>query len=122
MDRLQRFRARHAPPQAGPAVFAVTRDPFIVYTSNVFAIMGLRSLYSLLAGVIHRFHFLKLGLSFVLTFVGTKMLVADIYKVPTRAPLGVIVAALTISVVASLAFPKEAQEHSPVGVDLEVFP
>ena len=57
-----------------PAIFAVTQDPFIVYTSNVFAILGLRSLYFLLAGVIHRFHYLKLGLSAVLVFVGVKML------------------------------------------------
>src|SRR3569832_2917346 len=63
-----------------PAIFAVTQDPFLVYLSNVFAILGLRSLYFLLAGVIHKFHYLKLGLSLVLAFVGAKMLLSDVYK------------------------------------------
>ena len=71
-----------------PAIFAVTQDPFIVYSSNVFAILGLRALYFLLAGVIHRFHYLKVGLSVVLVFVGAKMLVADVYKVPIGVSLG----------------------------------
>ena len=65
-----------------PAIFAVTQDPFIVYSSNVFAILGLRALYFLLADVIDRFHYLKVGLSAVLVFVGAKMLVADVYKIP----------------------------------------
>ena len=73
-----------------PAIFAVTDDPFIVYTSNVFAILGLRALYFLLAGVIHRFHYLKLGLSVVLVFVGAKMLLTDIYQVPVGVSLAVI--------------------------------
>jgi tellurite resistance protein TerC len=90
-----------------PAIFAVTRDPFIVYSSNVFAILGLRALYFLLAGVMHRFHYLKLGLSVVLAFVGTKMLLADVYKVPVTASLVVIAAVLAISVAASLLFPKQ---------------
>ena len=68
-----------------PAIFAVTQDPFLVYTSNVFAILGLRSLYFLLAGVIDKFHYLKLGLSVVLVFVGAKMLLVDVYKVPIGA-------------------------------------
>jgi tellurite resistance protein TerC len=71
-----------------PAIFAVTQDPFIVYTSNVFAILGLRALYFLLAGIIHRFHYLKLGLSVVLVFVGAKMLLTDVYKVPIGLALG----------------------------------
>lgn len=99
-----------------PAIFAVTRDPFLVYTSNVFAILGLRSLYFLLAGVVHRFHFLKLGLAGVLTFVGTKMLIADVYHVPTAISLAVIGALLTISIVASLLFPRAAVAHAPAAV------
>jgi tellurite resistance protein TerC len=85
-----------------PAIFAVTEDPFIVYTSNVFAILGLRSLYFLLAGVVDKFHYLKLGLSAVLVFVGIKMVMADIYKIPIGLSLAVIAGILTISIVASL--------------------
>jgi TerC family integral membrane protein len=85
-----------------PAIFAVTNDPFIVYTSNVFAILGLRSLYFLLAGVLDKFYYLKLGLSFVLAFVGTKMIIVDIYKIPVGLSLGVIASILAISVVGSL--------------------
>lgn len=85
-----------------PAIFAVTNDPFIVYTSNVFAILGLRSLYFLLAGVVDKFYYLKLGLSFVLAFVGTKMVIVDIYKIPVGLSLGVIASILATSVVASL--------------------
>lgn len=96
-----------------PAIFAITTDPFIVYTSNVFAILGLRALYFLLAGVIHRFHYLKLGLSVVLVFVGTKMLLLDIYKVPIGLSLGVIALVLGGAVAASLLFPKEAEAHDP---------
>jgi tellurite resistance protein TerC len=91
-----------------PAIFAITQDPFIVYTSNVFAILGLRALYFLLAGVIHRFHYLKLGLSAVLVFVGTKMLLTDIYKVPVGLSLGIIALVLASSIVASLMMPKRA--------------
>lgn len=89
-----------------PAIFAITQDPFLVYTSNVFAILGLRSLYFLLAGVVHQFRFLKLGLSAVLVFVGMKMLVADIYKVPVGLSLIIVAALLLSSVLLSLAFPK----------------
>ena len=85
-----------------PAIFAVTQESFIVYTSNVFAILGLRSLYFLLAGVVDKFHYLKLGLSVVLVFVGIKMLIVDIYKIPVGLSLGVIASLLAISVVASL--------------------
>ena len=97
-----------------PAIFAITTDPFIVYTSNVFAILGLRALYFLLAGVIHRFHYLKLGLSVVLVFVGTKMLLIDVYKVPIGLSLGVIASVLATAVAASLLFPKAAEAHDPV--------
>jgi tellurite resistance protein TerC len=96
-----------------PAIFAITQDPFIVYTSNVFAILGLRALYFLLAGVIHRFHYLKLGLSAVLVFVGVKMLLAEAYKVPIGVSLGIIGLVLATAIVASLAFPKEAAAHHP---------
>jgi tellurite resistance protein TerC len=97
-----------------PAIFAVTDNAFIVYTSNVFAILGLRSLYFLLAGVIHKFHYLKLGLSVVLVFVGAKMLLTDVYKIPVGVSLAVIGLTLLASVHASLAFPKENIAHSPV--------
>jgi tellurite resistance protein TerC len=85
-----------------PAIFAVTRDPFLVVTSNVFAILGLRALYFLLAGMMHRFVYLKYGLAAILVFVGTKMLIADIYAVPIWASLMIIAAVVTVSVFASL--------------------
>jgi tellurite resistance protein TerC len=85
-----------------PAIFAVTTDPFIVFTSNVFAILGLRSLYFLLAGVIEKFRHLKVGLSLVLAFVGTKMLLLDVVKIPIALSLGIILAILGVSVLTSL--------------------
>ncbi|HEU0264821.1 MAG TPA: TerC family protein [Geobacterales bacterium] len=85
-----------------PAILAVTTDPFIVYTSNIFAILGLRALYFLLASMLGLFVYLKLGVSFILAFVGVKMLLADIYPIPVHFSLGVILAALTISIVTSL--------------------
>ena len=94
-----------------PAIFAVTTDPFLVYTSNVCAILGLRSLYFLLAGIVDKFRFLQLGLSLVLVFVGGKMLIADFFKVPIGASLGVVAGILAISVIASLLFPKGSEVH-----------
>jgi tellurite resistance protein TerC len=91
-----------------PAIFAITADPFIVFTSNIFAILGLRSMYFFLAGVITKFTYLKVGLSFVLIFVGTKMLLMDLYKVPIGVSLGVIAGILGLSVVASLVKPPAA--------------
>ena len=85
-----------------PAIFSVTTDPFIVFTSNIFAIMGLRSLYFLMADLNGRFHLLKYGLALVLVFVGTKMLIADFYKVPIGLALGVVGLIITTSVAASL--------------------
>ncbi|MEP7135522.1 MAG: TerC family protein [Chloroflexota bacterium] len=85
-----------------PAIFAVTQETFIVYTSNVFAILGLRSLYFLLAGVVDKFYYLKLGLSVVLVFVGIKMSMVDLYKIPVGISLGVIFSILAISIAASL--------------------
>ena len=101
-----------------PAIFAITSDPFIVYTSNVFAILGLRSLYFLLAGVIDRFHLLKVGLALVLIFVGGKMALADFVKVPIGVSLAVIATLLVGSVIASLLFPKAAEDTPlPESVD-----
>jgi tellurite resistance protein TerC len=91
-----------------PAIFAVTSDPFIVYTSNVFAILGLRSLYFALAGVMDKFHYLKIGLGVVLSFVGVKMLLAHTaYKLDTLMSLGVVVLILATSIVVSLLWPRK---------------
>lgn len=100
-----------------PAIFAVTQDPFIVYTSNVFAILGLRSLYFLLASVMQSFRFLKHGLSVILVFVGVKMLIADIYHLPIALSLGVIASVLAISVVASILFPEPGSNDVSVPVE-----
>jgi tellurite resistance protein TerC len=96
-----------------PAVLAITFDPFIVYTSNVFAIMGLRSLYFALAGMMQLFHYLHYGLSAVLVFVGAKMLLSDFYKIPTATALGVIATLLFISVLASLLWPQKGDVAMP---------
>ena len=85
-----------------PAVLAITTDPFIVYTSNVFAILGLRSMFFALTGIMKLFHYLHYGLAAVLVFVGGKMLLAGFYKIPTLASLLVIVGLLAVAVVASL--------------------
>jgi tellurite resistance protein TerC len=85
-----------------PAIFAITTDPFIVLSSNLFAILGLRALYFLLAGMIGRFVYLKQGLAALLVFAGAKILLADIYKMPVAVSLGVIVAILAVSIGASL--------------------
>ena len=91
-----------------PAIFAVTNDPFIVYTSNVFAILGLRSLYFALASVMDKFHYLKIGLGMVLTFVGVKMILAHTtWKIDTLVSLGIIALILAASVVLSLMRPKK---------------
>jgi tellurite resistance protein TerC len=99
-----------------PAIFAVTQDPFIVYTSNVFAILGLRAMYFLLAEVVTKFRFLKMGLSAILVFVGIKMLIEGFYHIPILVSLGVIAGVLTISIAASLLFPEAAETEieSPV--------
>jgi tellurite resistance protein TerC len=90
-----------------PAIFAVTTDPFIVYTSNVFAILGLRSLYFVLAGVMDKFHYLKIGLGVVLSFVGVKMLLGHTpWKIDTLVSLAVIVSVLAASIILSLLRPK----------------
>jgi len=96
-----------------PAVFAVTRDPFIVYTSNVFAIMGLRALYFLLSNVMGMFAYLKVGISFILGFVGVKMLLADTrFEIPVHFSLGVIFGVLTISIISSIIIGKKRQSRT----------
>ncbi len=95
-----------------PAVLAITRDPFIVYTSNVFAILGLRSLYFALAGMMELFHLLHYGLAIILVFIGTKMLVSHYYEVPIVIALGVVVLVLAGSVGLSVVFPKKSTNES----------
>ncbi|MBK6294001.1 MAG: TerC family protein [Rhodoferax sp.] len=85
-----------------PAIFAITTDPFIVLTSNVFAILGLRAMYFLLAAVAAKFHLLNYGLAVILVFIGTKMCLVDIYKVPVSVSLGVVVGILALTMLASL--------------------
>ncbi len=89
-----------------PAIFAVTRDPFIIYTSNICAVLGLRALYFLLANVVDKFVYLKLGLSLVLIFIGAKMMLEPFYHIPIIASLGVVAAVLVSSIVASLRWPR----------------
>jgi tellurite resistance protein TerC len=87
-----------------PAILAVTRDPFIVYTSNIFAIMGLRSLFYLLSSVMEMFTHLKLGVSIILAFIGLKMLLSSVYPIPIYFSLGVIVGVLAITIITSVVF------------------
>ncbi len=89
-----------------PAIFAITTDPFIVMTANIFAILGLRALYFLLADMADRFHLLSYGLAIVLMFVGTKMLIVDFYKIPVFWALGVVATILTVSVILSMVTTK----------------
>ncbi len=88
-----------------PAIFAVTTDPFVVFTSNAFAILGLRSLYFLLAEAAARFRYLKVGLAFILVFVGAKLLVADLFKIPSLVSLAIVVSILGLAVGISLLRP-----------------
>jgi len=89
-----------------PAIFAVTRDPFIVYTSNICAVLGLRALYFLLAGIVDKFVYLKLGLSMVLVFIGAKMLLEGVFHIPIGISLGVVALVLASSIVASIRWPR----------------
>ena len=91
-----------------PAIFAVTMDPFIVLTSNIFAILGLRAMFFLLAGMADRFHLLRYGLAIVLSFIGMKLLLLKVYHIPVAVSLGVVFSVITASVIASLMFPKKA--------------
>jgi tellurite resistance protein TerC len=90
-----------------PAIFAITKDPFIVFTSNMFAIMGLRALYFLLADSAERFHLLKYGLALVLLFVGGKMLASYWFHVPVLVSLSIVGAILVVSIIASLVLSKD---------------
>lgn len=100
-----------------PAIFAVTDDPFLVFTSNAFAILGLRALYFLLADLMHRFVYLKTGLAAILVIVGVKMLLADVVKIPVAVSLGVIALVLAVSVAASLRTTAPTQPpRRPTGV------
>jgi tellurite resistance protein TerC len=94
-----------------PAILAITIDPFIVYTSNVFAILGLRALYFALAGIMKLFHHLHYGLSAILVFVGIKMILTDVFKIPITLSLVIIAVILLISVIASLLYPKEQEKE-----------
>ncbi len=93
-----------------PAIFAITLDPFIVYTSNVFAILGLRALYFALAGLMDMFYYLKYGLSAILAFVGVKMLISGYYKIPDMMALGVIAFLLAVSIIVSILRPHKKSE------------
>jgi tellurite resistance protein TerC len=96
-----------------PAIFAITSDPFIVLTSNVFAILGLRAMYFLLAAVASKFHLLNYGLAVVLVFIGTKMMLIDVFKIPVAISLGVVVAILAVTMWLSVrSAPKDEAAHS----------
>jgi tellurite resistance protein TerC len=93
-----------------PAILAITRDPFIVYTSNVFAILGLRSLYFGLAGMMEIFHYLHYGLAVILAFIGVKMVLSEVFKIPIGIALGVVAAVLAVSMLASVFSKKKKVE------------
>jgi tellurite resistance protein TerC len=103
-----------------PAIFAVTSDPFLVFTSNAFAILGLRALYFMLAGMIERFVYLKIGLAAVLVFVGAKMLLADVYKVPIWVSLLAIAAMIGVSIVVSLRSTAGQAKAAPTSGEREL--
>ena len=92
-----------------PAIFAITTDPFIVLTSNVFAILGLRAMYFLLAAVASKFHLLNYGLAVVLVFIGTKMMLIDLFKIPVGIALGVVVAVLGVTMWLSMRYPPKVE-------------
>ena len=97
-----------------PAIFAVTSEPFLVFTANAFAILGLRAMYFLLADMMHRFVYLKLGLALVLIWVGIKMGLHDIVKIPTTISLAVIVSILAVAIIASFRVTKAKNEKGAV--------
>ncbi len=102
-----------------PAILGVTQNAFIVYTSNVFAILGLRSLYFALAGVVQMFHLLHYGLAFILAFIGAKMLLAEVYHISVPVSLGVVVVSLVLSVVLSIKFPQKAELEEAAGAAVD---
>ena len=93
-----------------PAILAISTDTFIIFTSNVFAILGLRALYFALAGIAKLFYYLKYGLSAILVFVGVKMVIAGFLKIPVMYSLLIIVSILTLSILASVIFPKTSEK------------
>ena len=97
-----------------PAVLGITLDPFIVYSSNMFAILGLRALFFALAGLFHLFRYLIYGLSFILGFAGIKMLIVDFYKIPTLLSLGVVFFFIAASIIASILIPKKEEAATTV--------
>lgn len=94
-----------------PAIFAITTDPFIVLTSNVFAVLGLRAMFFLLAGMADRFHLLPYGLAVILVFIGTKMMIIDLYKIPVLVSLAVVIVILVFTIVLSLLRPPKPARH-----------
>jgi tellurite resistance protein TerC len=102
-----------------PAIFGITRDPFIVYTSNVCAILGLRSLYFLLAGVVHKFVYPKPALAIILSFIGAKMLVADLYHISTAVSLGVVGLVLLVAIGLSLFMVRRRPETAEPITDVD---
>ena len=100
-----------------PAIFGITKDPFLVFTSNIFAILGLRSMYFLLAAVVEKFYLLKYGLAVILSFIGVKMLIEPRFHIPILASLGVVVGTLAVSIAASLIW--KEREQAPELVRLE---
>ena len=95
-----------------PAIFAITDDTFIVFTSNIFAVMGLRSLFFAVSGVMNLFHYLKYGLSIILSFIGVKMIIMQWYHIPTEVALGVIASILARSILASILFPETGKQKA----------
>ena len=96
-----------------PAIFAITQDPFIVLTANIFAILGLRALYFLLADLADRFHLLAYGLALVLVFIGTKMLIIDFYKIPIGFALAVTASIIAISMISSVFSSRKSKASKP---------
>nr|WP_205502524.1 TerC family protein [Rufibacter sp. SYSU D00308] len=97
-----------------PAILAISKDPFIVYTSNVFALLGLRALYFALAGIMQLFHYLHYGLSLILVFIGVKLVISEFYHINMVFALGVVAFILTTSVILSLVFPKKEKPIVPL--------
>jgi len=97
-----------------PAIFGITRDPFIVFTSNIFAILGLRSMYFLLAAVVEKFYLLKYGLAIILSFIGVKMLGEKLFHVPILLSLGIVIGTLVLSVIASMIWPQPELAPEPL--------
>ena len=95
-----------------PAILSITRHPFIVFTSNIFAILGLRALYFAISGIMQLFAYLNYGLSLILVFVGVKMLIADFYKIPVGIALGTVGGILVLSIILSLLFPPKDKKKN----------